>query len=86
MLVVENMEELIEKLKKWKEGMEKKWKEGMETKGLLVNTKNTKIMVSSFDTGFARPGRGNPLFVAKGLVATLSSVFSANIGYTIHER
>ena len=36
--IAENMEELIEKFKKWKDGM--------ETKGLRINMKKTKIMVT----------------------------------------
>ena len=37
-MIAESMEELIEKFKEWKEGM--------ETKGILINMKKTKIMVS----------------------------------------
>ena len=43
MLIAESMEENF-----------KKWEEGMETKGLQINTKKTKLMVSCCDTGSVR--------------------------------
>ena len=41
-LIAESMEELIQKFKKWKEGM--------DTRGHWINMKKTKTMISDFDT------------------------------------
>ena len=75
-LIAEGMEELIKKFKKWSEGM--------EIKGLQTNMK-TKIMESDCNTGSVRTsGRWHCSLCKKGFVATLSSVFSVNIG--VHKR
>ena len=48
-LIAEIMEELIEKFKKWKEGM--------DIKGLQINMKKTKLMVSGCDTRVSKKFR-----------------------------
>uniref|UniRef100_UPI00397F9C9D hypothetical protein n=1 Tax=Salmonella sp. s55962 TaxID=3159685 RepID=UPI00397F9C9D len=59
-LIAETLEELVVKLKTWKGGM--------EAKGLRVNIKKTKVLISGFDVGNVRdPGNWPCAVCRKGV-------------------
>ena len=72
MLIAGSREELIEKLNKWKEGM--------ETKGLRINMMKTKRMVSDCDTGSVRSSSRWQFSVRKGVGSNCILCFSVYIG------